>query len=111
MFFKDHFSGHAAQYSQFRPTYPDEFFTWLSSLTPRHDRAWDCGTGNGQAAAGLARHFAEVVATDASEKQIAQTEVHPRVTYRVAAAESSDIESHSVDLALVAQAVHWFDLP
>jgi SAM-dependent methyltransferase len=33
------------------------------------------------------------------------------VTYRVAPAESSGLESGSVDLVTVAQALHWFDLP
>jgi len=110
MRFKDHFSEYADRYSQYRPTYPDGLFDWLATLTTRHDRAWDCGTGNGQAAVALARHFAEVIATDPSEKQIAQGEAHPRVKYRVARAEESGVESQSVDLAVVAQALHWFDL-
>ena len=37
----------------------------------RHTLCWDAGTGSGQAACGLAEHFAEVVATDASAEQIA----------------------------------------
>jgi len=111
MTFKDHFSGHAERYSRFRPKYPDALFGWLSSLTVRHERAWDCGTGNGQAAVALAGYFAEIVATDLSEQQIAHAEQNPRVKYRVAAAENSGIESQSVDLAVVAQALHWFDLP
>lgn len=32
------------------PTYPPALFQKLASLTPQHDRAWDVGTGNGQAA-------------------------------------------------------------
>ena len=47
---KDHFSGHAAVYQQFRPDYPDALFAYLASLCPGHDLAWDCATGNGQAA-------------------------------------------------------------
>ena len=35
---------------------------------------------------------------------------HPRVEYRVATAEESGLESKSVDLITVAQALHWFDL-
>lgn len=54
--------------------------------------------------------FDHVVATDASEKQITNAESHKRVGYRVAPAEDSGIDSTSVDLIMVAQALHWFDL-
>jgi hypothetical protein len=49
----DHFSAHAARYGAYRPTYPDALFEYLASLVPAHDLAWDCATGNGQAALGL----------------------------------------------------------
>jgi SAM-dependent methyltransferase len=51
-----------------------------------------------------------VIATDASEKQITNAEPHERVEYRVAPAEDSGIESETLDLIMVAQALHWFDL-
>ena len=35
---------------------------------------------------------------------------HERVEYRVAPAEDSGIDSGTVDLIMVAQALHWFDL-
>jgi SAM-dependent methyltransferase len=110
MKFKDHFSGHAAEYAKFRPHYPDELFEYLASISPRHELAWDCATGNGQAAVGLARHFQKVIATDASSQQIESAEPDERISYRVAPAEASGIDSASVNLILVAQALHWFDL-
>jgi SAM-dependent methyltransferase len=51
-----------------------------------------------------------VIATDASAKQLQSAPVNRRVHYRVAAAEKSGLESHSIDLITVAQALHWFDL-
>ena len=72
--------------------------------------AWDCGTGNGQAAVGLASVFEGVIATDASEKQISNAQPHERIEYYVAPAENSGIQSDTVDLIMVAQALHWFDL-
>jgi SAM-dependent methyltransferase len=54
--------------------------------------------------------FDHVIATDASEKQITNAERHGRVDYRVAPAEDSDIDSEAVDLIMIAQALHWFDL-
>lgn len=108
--FKDHFSGHASDYRTYRPQYPAELYSWLSSLCVDHARAWDCATGTGQAAVGLAQHFNEVIATDGSEPQINNAIANSKVHYRVATAEHSGIEDASVDLITVAQAIHWFDL-
>lgn len=110
MQFKDHFSSGAERYAKFRPSYPDALFEFLASLTERRECAWDCGTGNGQAAVSLARHFAAVLASDASAAQIASAQAHPGVHYFVAPAEASGITAGSVDLVVVAQALHWFDL-
>src|SRR6266540_4796906 len=90
--FKDHFSCHSKDYARYLPTYPSSLFSAVSSLAKRHEHCLDAGTGNGQAAVGLATHFAEVVATDASADQIAHAIPHPRVTYRVAPAERSGLE-------------------
>ncbi|HSV63172.1 MAG TPA: class I SAM-dependent methyltransferase, partial [Chthoniobacterales bacterium] len=108
--FKDHFSRQAADYAKFRPRYPKELFRWLGSIAPSKEIAWDCATGSGQAAVELAEVFARVIATDASEKQIANAERSPRIDYRVATAEASALDSSSVDLVMIAQALHWFDL-
>lgn len=110
MTFKDHFSKQAADYAKFRPRYPQDLFNYLGSVAPSHQLAWDCGTGNGQAAVGLASVFDRVIATDASEKQIANAQPHKKVEYRVAPAENSGVESATLDLVMVAQALHWFDL-
>jgi SAM-dependent methyltransferase len=107
--FKDLFSGHAADYRAFRPTYPPELFTFLASIAPGHDLAWDCGTGSGQAAVPLAEHFARVFATDGSAEQLKNAEPHPKVQYAVAPAEACPLPERSTDLVLVAQALHWFD--
>src|SRR5204862_688528 len=79
-------------------------------IAPSRQLAWDCGTGNGQAAVGLASVFDRVIATDASEKQIANAQSHKIVEYRVAPAENSGVGSGTIDLIMVAQALHWFDL-
>lgn len=108
-FFLDHFSGHASDYARHRPDYPDPLFDYLASASPGRRCAWDCATGNGQAALALAGRFERVVATDASERQIAEAARDSRVEYRVAPAESSGLPGRSVDLLTVAQALHWFD--
>ncbi len=107
--FKDHFSGHAGSYAAARPVYPDSLFTYLATLCAGHELAWDCATGNGQAARSLTPYFDKVIASDASENQIAVAQAHPKIEFRVASAEESGLESDSVDLITVAQALHWFD--
>lgn len=107
--FKDHFSTQSSQYQRHRPHYPAALFEWLSEQTPQHGLAWDCATGNGQAAQALANYFEKVIASDASENQIAQCREHPRIEYRVAGAEQAPLADASVDLISVAQALHWFD--
>ncbi|MBT8077361.1 MAG: class I SAM-dependent methyltransferase [Gammaproteobacteria bacterium] len=110
MSFKDHFSGHAASYAAYRPQYPDRLFAELAACCAQRRRVWDCATGNGQAARRLARYFEQVVATDASEQQVAAAEPASGVEFRVAPAEESGLADHSVDLITVAQALHWFDI-
>ncbi len=109
MSFADHFSSVSAAYAAFRPRYPDDLFDFLAQETPARDAAWDVGTGSGQAAVGLARHFTRVIATDASSSQIAHAAPDPRVSYRVCPAEACDLDDGSVDLVTAAQALHWFD--
>lgn len=111
MSFKDHFSRHASAYARHRPHYPPELFEYLASLVPVHERAWDVGSGNGQAALGLAPYFEHVVATDPSEEQLRNAFRHEKVSYCVALAERSCVRPASVDLVTVAQALHWFDPP
>lgn len=109
--FRDHFSSSSPAYARFRPRYPGALFNWIASASHGRRRVWDCATGTGQAAAGLARHFDLVVATDASAAQLAQAEAHPRIRYVRSTAEASGLASRSMDAITVAQAIHWFDLP
>ena len=108
--FQDYFSKQASEYARYRPHYPGELFDYLASISPGRQLAWDCGTGNGQAALELVKRFSRVVATDASGDQLAQAVAHERIDYRIERAEDVSLEDHSVDLVTVAVAVHWFDL-
>ena len=107
--FEDHFSKQAGDYARYRPGYPVELFDYLASIAPDRQLAWDCGTGNGQAALALVKHFERVVATDASADQLARATPHERIDYRVERAEEVSLEPSSVDLITVAVAVHWFN--
>lgn len=109
MNFKDYYSKQAVEYSKFRPTYPDELFQYLNSITDTHNLALDCATGNGQAARGLAKYFKKIIAIDASNAQIRNAYKLHNIEYKVAKAESTGLESKSVDLVTIATAVHWVD--
>lgn len=106
--FKDNFSKQSDIYVKYRPVYPDALYEFLAELTPGHELAWDCGTGNGQAAIGLAAHYKRVIATEPSEQQLANAIPHERVQYIAEPAEHSSLASHSADLVTVANALHWF---
>ena len=108
--FTDHFARVSAQYASHRPTYPASLFTWLGTVTPGRQLAWDCATGTGQAAVALAEQFEQVWATDASASQIAAATPRSNISYRTAAADHSGLPDRSADLVTVAQALHWFEL-
>jgi SAM-dependent methyltransferase len=107
--YADHFSGVAPAYATCRPGYPAELFAYLGSLSSRHELAWDCAAGSGQAAIPLAGLFRHVLATDSSSAMLDQAPRHPRIEYRVAA-ETSGLAPASADLVTVAQALHWLDV-
>lgn len=112
------FDKQAEIYQDARPTYPKKWYLMLADHTPLHSIAWDVGTGNGQAAVGVAEYYDQVIATDVSEAQLKHALRHPRVKYLQTPLSLSNDElltmlggEDSIDLVTVAQAVHWFDLP
>ncbi|MFM6925510.1 MAG: class I SAM-dependent methyltransferase [Ferruginibacter sp.] len=106
---KDNFSDIAGNYATWRPEYPQELFTYLSSLSTEHNKALDCGTGNGQAAKLLAKIYNEVYATDISESQLKHAVALPNIHYSISAAEKTSFPDKYFDMICAAQAVHWFD--
>jgi SAM-dependent methyltransferase len=109
--FADHFAPAADGYAAYRPSYPAALADFLARAAPRRELAWDCGCGSGQLSVPLAERFDRVVATDASAEQVARAAPHPGIEYRQAREGASGLPDRSVDLAVAAQAAHWFDLP
>lgn len=107
----DLFSKQANLYARFRPQYPEQIYKFLLTHCPATELAWDCATGNGQAAVDLSKFFKKMIATDLSDQQIRSAIRADNVDYRVLRAEETlAVENHSMDLITVAQALHWFDL-
>jgi len=105
----DRFSDRSPSYAKFRPTYPEEFYTFLFSKVLNFEKAWDCGTGNGQVAIRLADRFKNVIATDLSRSQIDHAFPKKNIRYSVTRSESTSFADDSFDLITVGQALHWFD--
>ena len=81
--FKDHFSGHAAQYAKFRPVYPDELFDWLASRGARVGRApWTSPPGMDRRLLRWRPGSTSVIALDASAAQLTNASPHDRLEYR-----------------------------
>ena len=85
-------------------------FEFIVGLVDERNLAWDCATGNGQAAVVLVDYFKKVVASDISTKQIENAQrKSSSINYQIFPAEKTPLEDNSVDLITVAQALHWFD--
>ncbi|KAI5057274.1 hypothetical protein GOP47_0027289 [Adiantum capillus-veneris] len=107
----------ASLYAAARPDYPSSLFSFLASLSSHHQRAWDVGTGSGQAAFAIAEHYESVIATDTSETQLAHARKRDNIQYVCTrpGLSQEDLENivggeGTVDIVIVAQALHWFDL-
>lgn len=105
---KDLFSDQSKTYAKYRPTYPQELFDYILQFVEEKKCAWDCGTGNGQAANILADYFQKVIATDISEAQISNAVRKPNIEYHICPAEQTPFDDNSFDLITVATAYHWF---
>jgi SAM-dependent methyltransferase len=106
---KDLFSKQSDIYARYRPGYPSEIIDYILQFVSGRHAAWDCATGNGQAALLLASHFQFVHATDISEKQLSNATQHSRIQYSISKAEKTPFQENSFDLITVAQAYHWFN--
>jgi len=106
---KDLFSNYARAYAKYRPGYPIELFEYILSFVENKTTAWDCATGNGQAAAVLSGYFEKVIATDISEAQLKNAVQKNNIFYQMSPAEKTPFADNSFDLITVATAYHWFD--
>jgi SAM-dependent methyltransferase len=105
------FSMRSDNYAQFRPTYPDDLFSWLAERCPRTRCALDIAAGTGQATRPLLGRFDLVLACDASLEQLTSSSDWQPAQRFAAQAERLPLRDGSVDLMVIAQALHWFATP
>lgn len=98
-------------YAAFRPQYPSEIASYLTSLVPETRLAVDVGCGTGQLTQLLAPYFDTVIGLDPSSDQIANTMQSKSISYQCSSAEHLPLNNGSVNLITAAQSAHWFDLP
>jgi len=106
---KDNFSTQSSFYAKYRPAYPKKLYEFLKKNLHKTEKAWDCGTGNGQVAVELAKFFKEVQASDISKQQLENAEKRPNINYSSQPAEKTDFPDNYFNLITVAQAIHWFN--
>jgi SAM-dependent methyltransferase len=109
MSFQDHFSTQAASYAAARPGYPAALYDHLLGLVGPGARVWEAACGSGQATVDLATRFAQIHASEPSAAALAHAPALEGVTYDCAPAERCALPDASVELVVVAQALHWFD--
>jgi SAM-dependent methyltransferase len=108
----------AHDYAKHRAGFPDSLFDRLFVLgvVAPGQTVVDLGTGTGTLARGFARRGCQVIGIDPSEalmeqaKRLGEAE-GLAVEYRVGKAESTGLESSSVNVVTAGQCWHWFDGP
>ena len=104
---KDLFSDRSDLYALYRPGYPDELFEYIFQFLTSNEIAWDCATGNGQAAKNLSKVFERVEASDISSRQIAKAYQKENIHYSICPAEKTPFPNDHFNLVTVATAYHW----
>lgn len=97
-----------------RPPYPDALVSALAALVPAGGRVADLGAGIGHLALPLAAHGLSVIAIEPAQKMLdrlrdAARERGLTVDARHATAEAPALAPGSIDLAIVADALHFLD--
>jgi SAM-dependent methyltransferase len=110
------FDAWAPAYDAYRPGYPPELFDTIASRLELggQPRVVDLGAGTGRASIAMARRGWRVTAVEPGRPMLdvlrAQA-AHEKVQIATveASAEATRLDPASVDLAVAAQAFHWFD--
>jgi SAM-dependent methyltransferase len=105
----------APLYDEARPTYPEELFDDVVSLSgiPPGGRILEIGCGTGQATVPFARRGYRILCVELGENLAAvarrRLAAYPQVEVRTGAFEDWPEERSAFDLAVSAEAFHWLD--
>lgn len=108
-----HFDARAEDYENFRPPYPDALWTRLHELEVLRDglRVLELGAGTGEGTSRFVECGATVTAIEPGPALAERLRRRvPEAQVVVATAEDVAMPAAAFDIAVVATAVHWFDL-
>ena len=105
---EDKFSGKAAIYAKFRPSYPSEIVDYLYGLT-RAEFVADIGAGTGIFTRCLMEKPWNVTAVEPNDDMLSVLKSTLGCRAVMAAAEETGLEGGKFGLVTAAQAFHWFD--
>jgi SAM-dependent methyltransferase len=114
----DRFSDRVAEYVRWRPSYPVEVVRTLEralDIAPGRTRVVDLGAGTGISSALFLAEGYEVLAIEPNAEMRAAAEaslgIDARFRSLAGRAEATGLGTDAGDLAIAAQAFHWFDPP
>ena len=102
------FSDRSDDYVKYRPSYPREAIDVICDGLAANAAAADVGAGTGISARLLADRGLLVVAVEPNQAMRDAAQTHPGVAFRDGTAESTGLDTGTMDLVLCAQAFHWF---
>jgi SAM-dependent methyltransferase len=112
------FNPTAADYSAYRPAFPERLFARLAAMGVGlpGQRVVDLGTGTGALARGLARLGCHVTGVDIADALLGEARRRDSsagvgIAYRVAPAESTGLPAGCWDVVAAGQCWHWFNRP
>ncbi|KAH6714066.1 S-adenosyl-L-methionine-dependent methyltransferase [Leptodontidium sp. MPI-SDFR-AT-0119] len=111
------------EYIRYRPAYPPSFwnriYNYHSSHLGQFGVAHDVGAGAGIASQDLARNFEKVIVSDPNDNYTTIASVRlitqsgypkEKFTFMQERGEESSVESATVDLLVVCEAIHWMEI-
>jgi SAM-dependent methyltransferase len=110
---KDRFTGLAADYERFRPSYPRELVDWIlarAGVRPG-DLVADLGCGTGITTRLFAERGLDAVGIDPNADMLAEARRYESGRYVQGEAAATGLSAGSAALAVAGQAFHWFDFP
>lgn len=114
MVFDSRFGAAADAYAACRPGYSPELFERILAAVPLDHRscAMDLGAGTGKSTHPLLEHFSRVIAVEPDPRMAEKLHAsEPLASIQIATAEDTYQQPGSVDLVVIATALHWMDVP
>lgn len=113
--FESKFTGKAAIYDKYRPSYPEEVvdFLYATEIVKEKDKIADIGCGTGILSNILANKNNTIIGVEPNLDMLRMAKQR-LINYKnciliPATAEDTTLDSNSIDCITVAQAFHWFD--